>query len=115
MATYGGLRVISAVSGATTVPADCYAIVTYTVTGYPSTSGVVTGADVTNVLANNTGNSYGDAISGVTPVTRTFGPGQTIPATFTSVVGLRLSFTGNTTFVNASATWTLQSGVVLGP
>lgn len=88
MSTFStNLKVSTAVAGAQTVPANCYAIVTYLFTGY-----------VPTVNAQNT--------PPTTVVTRYFGPLQAIPATFTAN---NFSFGSDGYGV---CTYTLQSGVI---
>lgn len=77
------MKVNRAISGATTVSANCYAIVTY----YVSSN---------NVLA-------GSALQPATVIDRYFGPGQSIPATF--VVG---GVSGSSIW---DSTYTVLSGV----
>ena len=68
IASNTSLKVSRAISGATTVAANCYAVVNYQKTGidYGSTS------------AQDYGSQNPDII------VRYFGPGQSVPATFTS-------------------------------
>jgi hypothetical protein len=84
MATVGfqSMKVNRAITGATTVNANCYAVVSYTCTSLGATSN--------GVSATTTAQMY-------------FGPGQTIPATFTA---------NNYYFAGAlTATYSLYSGV----
>lgn len=93
MSTYSSnvtTKVNRAISGATTVNPNCYAVVTY--------------------LGAATAPSYGGSqISTVTPIpiTRYFGPGQSVPSSF---VTNYLLFTGSTDSQN-TITWSLASGV----
>lgn len=89
-----GLKVNRAITGATTVNANAYAMVTYS----PSFAGTV--------VAGGTGYTGLAA----TPITRFFGPGQSIPASFTTTsrIGEAGSVAASTT-----TTWSLQSGVEL--
>lgn len=87
------IKVNRAITGATTVNANCYAMVTYTVTS-------ATAITDTNNIA-----------SGANPFVRYFGPGQAVPATFTSVYGQNRTNVG--TQVPLVATYTLQGGVEL--
>lgn len=86
--TANSLKVNRAISGADTVSANSYAVVFYTVT------------TVGAVEANS-------SIS-TPPVTRYFGPAQTIPATFTNVAGRGDNGGAES---NTTSTYTLQSGV----
>jgi hypothetical protein len=95
MATYSvntTLKVNRAITGATTVNANCYAVVTYNVTSISAFSA--------NAVTGATSN-------GIPPVSRYFGPSQSIPATFTSLVA---RFNGATQ-ETANYTYSLQSGV----
>jgi len=85
MATYGnGIKVSAAATSGGAVPANSFAVVTYTATAYSST-----------------------AINTVTsPMTRIYGPGATVLATFTT-------FGQNNTGVSMTCTWTFASGVIL--
>jgi hypothetical protein len=77
------LKVNRAISGATTVNANCYAIVTYS--------------------PNSTAPSVNISTAPNAPITRYFGPGQSVPASFTT-----------TAYDNATAstlTWGVLSGV----
>jgi len=92
-----GQRINRAISGATTVAANGFAVVTY--------AGTSPGA-------NGTVSAVGGGSVPIQPVTRYFGPGAAIPLTFT---------TASYNFDNVSAgsivttvfniTWTLLSGV----
>lgn len=86
IASNTSLKVNRAISGATTVNANCYAIVTYLFTGYSVT-----------INAQNTPPS--------SSITRHFGPLQSIPLTFT-VNNFSFGSDGN-----GVCTYTLQSGV----
>jgi len=86
------LKVNRAITGATTVNANCYAVVTYNVTSLSVWSA--------NVLTGTAGIS-------VPPVDRYFGPSASIPATFTSQV----QRVNGSQVETASITYTLMSGV----
>jgi len=87
------MKVNRAITGATTVNANCYAMVTYNPTTPSHGSGVNTS---TLVVAP--------------PITRHFGPGQSIPASFTTTL---ISQLNSGTFSTGTMTWQLQSGVEL--
>lgn len=89
-----GMKVNRVISGATTVNANAMAIVTYTVS---SMSGTLSGAQ---------------GLIGIPPVTRFFGPGQSIPGSFTSGIG-GASNSGYNISAYGSATYALVSGVEL--
>jgi hypothetical protein len=89
-----GLKVNRAITGATTVNSGAYAMVTYELTAAGAGPAGVDGASV----------------SAIAPITRYFGPGASIPATFNSGAFLHSTFM-STTIV--SGTWTLLSGVEL--
>ncbi len=105
----GGMRVTAAVSGATTVPADSYAMVTYTVSTSTTSGYAQTGNLASSIPA--------DGIKSFVPVTRYFGPGQSIPATFTSHAGYNAVYNAgpnNTTITTAvTVTYSLASGVII--
>mgnify|MGYP007023483655 CR=1 FL=1 len=86
IASNQSLKVNRAISGATTVSANCYAIVTYLFSGYTPT-----------VNAQNTPPS--------TAINRYFGPSQAIPSSFTAN---NFSFGSDGYGV---CTYSLQSGV----
>ena len=87
-----GMKVNRAITGATTVNANAYAMVTY------------------NATAIGTGGANVNAILSVAPaVTRYFGPGQSIPSTFTSPA--YTSTNGAGAYTVSNITYTLQSGV----
>ena len=90
-----GMKVNRAISAATTVNANAYAMVTYI-------PGVINGS-----LAGASSQSF----SPPALITRYFGPGQAIPLTFNQ------TFTGyvnsSSVFANSTITYTLQSGVEL--
>ena len=79
------IKVNRAISGATTVNANCYAIVNYQKTA------VTIGATVS-------GFEYSAGLSDIT--TRYFGPGQTIPASFNSSI---TAYSGSANLVVAYA------------
>lgn len=89
-----GMKVNRVISGATTVNANAMAVVTYTVS---SMSGTLSGAQ---------------GLIAVPPVTRFFGPGQSIPGSFTSGIG-GANNSGYNISAYGSATYALVSGVEL--
>jgi len=89
------LKVNRAISGATTVNANSYAIVTYSAGAAPS------------VGAANTQNPHNTSPQAEISE-RYFGPGQSIPATFTTTFSY---YSGANAYTTASITWTLLSGV----
>lgn len=98
-----GIKINRAITGATTVNANSMAIVTY----------------VCNAIAQ-TSISPDNTPVGVTfpPVTRFFGPSQSVPVSFTTVGHEKYASSGaNQGTINlystATATYTLQSGVEL--
>lgn len=96
MATYSGnttLKVNRTITGATTVNANCYAIITYVPTS-------------TNFSVANTSN---DIKLSDDSLTRYFGPADSIPGTFTTT-GMSLKFSAGTIH-SYLITWTLLSGV----
>jgi hypothetical protein len=84
------LKVNRAITGATTVSSNCYAEVSY----YPTS------------IANSASVSGQIATSAI-PITRIFGPAQSIPATFTSSVFIALTNAN----IALDVTYTLLSGV----
>ena len=84
-----GMKVNRAISGATTVSANSYAKVDYVCGASPA------------------GLQFGSTPQGKV-ITRVFGPGQSIPLTFTTQSQHIFSPGGDTLVVN---TWTLLSGV----
>jgi hypothetical protein len=84
------LKVNRAITGATTVAANCYAEVSYNPTSITSS-----------------GSTSGQIATSAIPITRIFGPAQSIPATFTSSVFI--ATTGSS--ISLDVTYTLQSGV----
>lgn len=96
---------ISAAASATTLSSSQMAVCTYTVTSI---------SDLSTVPAD-----FSYAWSGglsPSPVNRVFGPSQTIPTTFTSVVQVSMATNdGTPQYANQelTATYTLQSGVIL--
>ena len=93
----GGAKVNRAISGATTVNANCYAEVDYE-SGGNSIAGTTQGSDTPNTPQGEI-------------TTRTFGPAQSIPATFTTIVWHYQSGGAGVPNVPVSITWTLLSGV----
>ena len=87
--TKASIKVNRAISGATTVGSNCYAIVTY----LPSGTGSVGSGDFAVT-------SY---------IEKYFGPGQSIPATI-SVYSIRQAGTGSNQS-NVSVSYSLSSGV----
>ena len=95
-----GQKISRAISGATTVAANGMAIVTYTGGSAGGGGGLTstgTGA-FTGLLA----------VGVIAPITRYFGPGASIPATFTSPGYISEQASGP---VSVNITWTLASGV----
>ena len=86
----GGTKVNRVISGADTVGTGCYAQVSYVATG----------------SAPNYGSSIG-TVYPLPPIVKTFGPGQSIPASFTQAVPYSIG-PGAT---SVTMTWTLSSGV----
>lgn len=95
MATYNtGMKVNRAITGATTVTANSYAVVTY----------VRTNQVLSLSLSADGYFSRDDAA-----ITRSFGPGQSIPASFT--VAGQTYIRGSGSLENSvTSTYTLQSG-----
>ena len=96
MSTYSGnitTKVNRAISSATTVNSDAYAVVTYIATAIGQT-------------VNN--NSFGRFVA-PPPAERYFGPGQAIPGTF-STTYWESNGPASQTFSAITVTWTLQSG-----
>lgn len=91
-----GMKVSRAISGATTVAANAYAMVTY--------------------IPSNTSISPSSPIeTSFQPMTRHFGPGQPIPSSFTVIGGRRYTDVGGvpTIATTMTITYSLQSGVEL--
>lgn len=108
MASVGGGIRISAAASATTLAADEMAVCTYTV----SSIGDATSALAGEVVAGG----YPSFSIAPPPVTRVFGPSQTIPSTFTSAIQYStVSTDGSPVVVNSetTVTYSLQSGVIL--
>lgn len=98
-----GMKVNRAITGATTVNANAYAMVTYSCNADP-TGGILVNEQTTYMNSSPQGQV----------ITRYFGPAQSIPATFTTAV--RYSPGGNVNsevFTSRNKTWTLLSGVEL--
>lgn len=95
MGTFSGpsTKVNRAISGATTVNANCYAMVTYIATSF--TGGIASTQESSIVPP---------------PITKYFGPGQSIPNTFTSPVYV-LKGSPAPYFSTSDITYTLSSGV----
>lgn len=91
-----GMKVNRAIAGGTTVTANAYAMVSYSPSFY------ITGPG---------GGSFGGA-SGFTPIVRYFGPGQSIPASFTTTYPAALTNVGSSA-LTGTVTWSLLSGVEL--
>ena len=83
------LKVNRAISGADTVSSNAYAIVTYVLTS------------VSGTLSNQSG------VGGSSDITRYFGPGQSIPASFVAQIPVVSSSASS----SISGTYSLQSGV----
>ena len=92
------MKVGAAVSGATTVPANSYAIVDYKIQSQTN--------DGVNPLGTG-GLQNGSYLNAPLVITRYFGPSQSIPNTFTANWG----FGGS--LPNAATTYVLMSGVIL--
>lgn len=91
-----GMKVNRAITGATTVTANAVAAVTYSPT---SAAGALSPSPATNT------------VTGYPPITRFFGPGQSIPASF-NVTGI--GYTSAPTYTSGgSITYSLLSGVEL--
>lgn len=86
-----GLKVNRAITGATTVNTNSYAIVSYQGAG-----------------GSASGSGFQGAGGGPGIVTRYFGPGQSIPNTFSDVVAY---YSTTTSVIAVSATFTLLGGV----
>lgn len=99
---------IQAAASATTIASNEMAICTYTVTSI---------SDATTALAGETvAGGYPSFSIAPPPVTRVFGPSQTIPSTFTSAIQYSsVSTDGSPVVVNSetTVTYSLQSGVIL--
>lgn len=89
-----GMKVSRAIGGATTVNANAMAIVYYHFSG----------------VSGNTPQSF-NGPPALQPVVRVFGPGQSIPASFTTVSTF-YGQAGNAP-LNLTLNWSLQSGVEL--
>lgn len=88
-----GMKVNRAITGATTVNANAYAMVTY------------------NPSFGSYGGNGGSPSSAGGPITRYFGPGQSIPASFSTSFPTILN--NGSIGAQISVTWSLQSGVEL--
>lgn len=84
------LKVNRAISGADTVSANAYAIITYVLTA------------ISGTLTNQSG------VGGSSSITRYFGPGQSIPASFVGKIPV-VNSTPQSAVIDG--TFTLQSGV----
>lgn len=87
------LKVNRAITGATTVNSNSYAIVDYFPTSYPTKSDANSNTSPSAML----------------PYTRYFGPSQSVPSTFTVIMPVFYAGSGAASTVNV--TYTLQSGV----
>lgn len=83
------LKVNRAISGADTVSANAYAIITYVLTA------------ISGTIANQSG------VGGSSDITRYFGPGQSIPASFVA----QLPVVSSTASGSINGTYSLQSGI----
>lgn len=90
------LKVSRAISGATTVGVNCYAVVTYAAGGDTHS-----GAS----LSTTFGSPQGSVIN------RYFGDGQSIPSTFTTTIFAYLPGGAGTPNSPVNVTWSLLSGV----
>lgn len=91
-----GMKVNRAITGATTVTANSYAIVTYGLQ-YVGNSGL---------------SSSGTWVSYQPELTRYFGPGQSIPSTFTVASSIQWT-TGGSVLAQTNVTYGILSGVEL--
>jgi hypothetical protein len=94
MASIGGMAVNRAISGATTVASNCYAVVSYVPAG------------VTPSGSAGTAGSF----SGSPIVTKYFGPGQTVPAFYNLEAGYIINSSNNVT-ATGTVLYNLSSGV----
>lgn len=90
-----GMKVNRAISAATTVNANAYAMVTY----IPS----YTAGSVINLVIEY----YPE------PITRYFGPGQSIPSSFVTTNPHQIGNPGSNIVQTFNTTWSLASGVEL--
>lgn len=93
------MKVNRAITGATTVNANSYAMVTYNPTSH--------------AIGGGSFSSVGSGSPGGIPYTRYFGPGQSIPATFTTTSPALWSSSPAVLQSSWTTTWTLQGGVEL--
>lgn len=96
MSTYSGnisLKVNRAVGAGTTVAANCYVVATY----------IATAIAISGLNNNN------ERFLAPPPVSLYYGPGQSVPGTFTTSFWECAS--GLAAFTPALITWTIQSGV----
>lgn len=96
IASNTSLKVNRAISGATTVGANCYAVATYSAGGDTHS-----GAS----LSTTFGSPQGSVVN------RYFGVGQAIPATFTTTIFAYIPGGAGTPNSPVNVTWTLLSGV----
>lgn len=92
MASKSGMRVSRAITGATTVNANCYAEVTYT-----ASVAIISGS-TSGVLSHTP-----------TLQTRVFGPSQSVPSSFTQDLIWQVS--SGVAAGTLRVTWSLSSGV----
>lgn len=91
-----GMKVNRAITGATTVVANGYAQVTYSPSiAFPAFSGT----------------QFAVIALALMPITRSFGPSQAVPASFTTTIPT--IYAGSNTATNTAVTWTLISGFEL--
>jgi hypothetical protein len=90
-----GMKVNRAITGATTVNANAYAMVNYRATSNSSTNG----------------SADGSTYQWVPELTKYFGPGQSIPASFSVQIGVAIETSSNTG--TSSVTYSISSGVEL--
>jgi len=93
------LNVSAAVTGAVTVAANSYVVITYVSTVTTPSSITSSGVQIDNAFHGGLQNQI---------ITRYFGPSQSVPSTFTTT--FQYVDAANTQ-QNGTLTWTLQSGV----
>lgn len=95
---------ISAAASATTLSSNQMAIVTYYATDYENTLPTRSTAETSAVEAYS---------FSMPPINRFFGPGETIPSSFTTETGSSYRDDDETAYLEANVTYTLLSGVIL--
>ena len=95
-----GMKVNRAITGATTVNANAYAMVTYSAGAFPALGTPPVSSAYVGIGSNQQGNV----------ITRYFGPSQSIPASFTTQWAY---FDGGPSRITSTITWSLLSGVEL--